>query len=149
MNYKDLDIILNILNHPDPVLEDARAIAHRLRSSGIPHEKYLITEDDGTGNAKPLYLLLNKLERDDYIDISDKLTDIGHAQYIINYNGIEFLEQGGYSEKVKIDRLLGEKLNKQKAVLNLASVATVLVGAYYAIQLLKELFPFLHNLFYH
>lgn len=143
MNHKDLDIVLNAINHNEAEPEEAISIVKRIIESGIDFKKYLIIEDDDkdptgfTGNAKPIYLLLFKLAEDDYIDRTPIDYD-GHPKFRINFNGIEFLAQGGYTEKVKQEKLNTEKLQKENHLRLIVGVGSVIVGFYYFLLLMKE-----------
>lgn len=155
LDYKDLDGVLELLNNDHHEAESMDDLALRLiteiKFEFLKRITRIKKEGDKTPtHQKPLFLLLSKLVSDGHVDrFNEDAEESKDWTYVLNYDGIEFIEHGGYQNKKDIDSLIGSKLNKQKSVLTLASVATVIVGVYYAIQLLKEFGSFFHNLFYH
>ena len=149
MDYKDLDVVLKVLNHNKPIYEDVLEISQRL-----PKENnYLIITKAEFGdslNPKTLLLILNKLNQDRLIERHPYEGSEAFDKYNINYNGVEFIAQGGYEERFKIDDLIEKKLNRQQRLLSIAAFGTAILGAYYFLLLLKEfVVPFLHQVLFH
>ena len=153
MDYKDLDDMLSVLNYNSKKAETYSDIIKRLSGDGYEEKRKFIlrvilkpVDKDEDFHAKPIYLLLQKLVKDGWIDEytrnSDKSGKLSDTGYSINYDGIEFIKFGGYNEKFKINSLQEKQINKRNQLYDFAQVSTVLVGAYYAIQILKESFPF-------
>lgn len=138
MDYKDLDIILSLLNSNKDSTEMQLIHNQYKMKSLVRFSKF--TEEK-------LRLILNKLESDKYVDFMMK-DDIRY--YYINYNGIEFLEQGGYAEKLRLQKLKEDTNKRENVLIQIATVGSVIVGAYYLLLLIKDFFcPFLSFLFCH
>ena len=136
MDYKDLDIILSLLNSNKDSTEMQLIHNQYKMTSLVRFSKF--TEEK-------LRLILNKLHDDKYVDFMLK-DDVRY--YYINYNGIEFLEQGGYAEKLSLQELKEDTNKRENVLIQIATVGSVIVGAYYFLLLMKDFFcPFLSFLF--
>jgi hypothetical protein len=137
MNYriKRLDYILSELNETSQEFpERFNEISERLKDKSFTN--------------KELHLILDKLKKDNNINIVTDYSSDNKEQYFITYDGVILNEKGGYTEDLTQEKLKEEKLRKQNILLDIAKYATIIAGIYYFLLILKEfLIPVLKHFF--
>ncbi|PCJ27016.1 MAG: hypothetical protein COA97_04820 [Flavobacteriales bacterium] len=130
MDYKDLDVVLNKLNTDKKSTEMQLNHNQDKITSLIRHKE--LTEEDAR-------LVLNKLCKDGYAEFMIKNND---RYYYINYDGIEFLAQNGYAEKLRLQNLRDKSIRMGSRLKLIVGIGSVIVGSYYFLLLLREfVFP--------
>jgi hypothetical protein len=135
MNYriKRLDYILSELNENSQEFpERFNEISERLKDKSFTN--------------KELHLILDKLKKDNNINIVTDYSSDNKEQYFITYDGVILNEKGGYTEDLIQEKLKEEKLRKQNILLEIGKYATIIAGVYYFLLILKE---FMIPSFYH
>ena len=152
LNYKDLDGVLKLLLYNNNVAESMDELVIRLAKNNdfeFLHRIAVIDKDftPEFSHLKPLFLLLEKLDSEGLIStFNSSAENTNEFTYAIKYNGIEFLSQGGFAAKAIRDKLKEEKNKKEKTLMQIATVCSVIVGTYYFLLLMKEfVFPSLHR----
>lgn len=153
LNYKDLDGVLKLLNYDHDKSESMDDLVIRLaKNKDFEFLKRIsvIAEDYTSGHMKPLFMILERLDEDKLISVfNTDAKNTNEFTYAIKYRGIEFLSMGGYEEKIKQDIVKREKSVKENSLVKYGTYATILVGSYYVIQILKEFAPVLRHALYH
>jgi hypothetical protein len=96
MNYYDLDVVLGIIHNDDKKPEQPQQIYERL----IEAKTFKIERFGGGGSVKPLAQMLNRLVKDNYAEVHLSSTPfmINSNSYQITYDGVVFIEDGGYQQ---------------------------------------------------
>ena len=124
MNHKDLQTVLEYLNK------------YSNQQFEVANFKSKLTQYD----KRACVSIFEKLYKDGYIDRDTRGKDNVEAFYHqISYDGIIFLEQGGYLELNKQEVLKTKKLQKENYLRLTVGIASVVVGVYYLIQIVKEI----------
>ncbi len=87
-----------------------------------------------------LVSILNKLEKDEFVEFDDR--DDPNRVYRITFEGKLFKQLGGYKEKDKIEKAKNLRMNLQNFAI---ALGTSVAGAYYLLEIIK----FVVKHFYH
>lgn len=105
---------------------------------------------------KEVNIILNKLVKDGNV-LSQKRKEIQNhnwietgVEYYISFEGKYLLENGGYTQKIMEDKSINttNQIRQQRQQINnwIVAVGAIVAGLYYGIQMLKDLYHFVHSL---